>query len=479
VPLLLLEGGAPDPVAISTWHQALVASTAVAVPHDLFALWLFSESGGVILLGPEALARDRIEVPRPDPALRQDQLFQLEEVLRRARYTSAIAIPIRRESRDVAVMLLGSFERRAFGPLQAMALARLAGQLEATLSALALAMPSVSSHAAVEPAMSAEDLPVHLARAAVEAASGPDLVRRVSGVLYPILPHDRVELLAVTSSGALIPMSGGGSRRRWSSTGGAVDPFSAIVEQFGDAPTLLIEDHGAGGSDGTWSVGTGAGQAARGVLGARLQVAGQTVGYLLLGSVAADSYRPGDEDILAVAALLIAPRLLGLRLASELEGYRTQAPGTENGGAALIRSALSLAVTSHLGEALRGYARGLRERVPHQRMLLHLKWGDDAVIPIDPEAPRPLADVPAVPLEEFESAAVLRGERDWLVRTVEDGEEVVVPLRVAGRSIGTLALRGEGFPAVRDATAVTQQFADVLAPHLELLRRSARARLAV
>ena len=192
VPLLLQEGGAPDPVAVATWHQALVASAAVDVPHDLFALWLFPAPGGVILLGPEALARARIEVPLPDPALRQDQLYGLEEVLRRAHYLSAIAVPIRRAERDVAVMLLGSFARSAFGPREAQALRQLAESLVPSLSALALIMPSVTPHPAVEPAMSPEDLPRYLGRAAVEAASGPDLVRRVSGVLYPLLPHDPI-----------------------------------------------------------------------------------------------------------------------------------------------------------------------------------------------------------------------------------------------------------------------------------------------
>jgi hypothetical protein len=50
-----------------------------------------------------------------------------------------------------------------------------------------------------------------------------------------------------------------------------------------------------------------------------------------------------------------------------------------------------------------------------------------------------------------------------------------VPLRVAGRPIGTLGLRGPGFMATGEAAATAQQFANVLAPHLELLRRGAAA----
>ncbi len=328
VPLLPLEGGAPDPVAITTWTQALGASTAVEVPHDLFSVWLFSDSGGIVLLGPEALARDRIDIPLPDPALRQDQLYGLEEVLRRARYSSAIAVPVRQDGRDVAVLLLGSFQRGAFGPAQATALHRLAAALEPTLSSLALMMPSVTTHPAVEPAMSAEELPGHLARASVESASGPDLVRRVSGVLYPLLPHDRVEILAVSSGGLHVPLSGNASRPRRTASGGSVEPFAAIVSRFGEAPTLLVQDPEE--LDGAWSLGSGPAPArpARTVIGARLEVGGRVVGYLLLGSVARDAYRPEDEDTLAFAALLVAPRVHGLGLAAELDGLRTTAdPG--------------------------------------------------------------------------------------------------------------------------------------------------------
>ena len=129
VPLLAVEGGAPDPVALATWHLALTSTTAVEVPHDLFGLWLYPASGGAVLLGPEALAQDNLIVPLPDPSLLQDQLFQLEEVLRRAKYTAAIAVPVRQATRDVGVMLLGSFSRGAFGPGQALALQRLAARL--------------------------------------------------------------------------------------------------------------------------------------------------------------------------------------------------------------------------------------------------------------------------------------------------------------------------------------------------------------
>src|SRR3989304_6335887 len=83
VPLLRTEGGCPDPIAIETWHLALGPAVAVEVPHDLFALWLFPATGGVVLLGPEALAADRVEVPVPAQVLQQDDLYRLRKTLRR------------------------------------------------------------------------------------------------------------------------------------------------------------------------------------------------------------------------------------------------------------------------------------------------------------------------------------------------------------------------------------------------------------
>ena len=184
VPLLVVEGGAPDPVALATWHLALTSTTAVEVSHDLFGLWLYPASGGAVLLGPEALAQDNVVVPLPNPCLLQDQLFQLEEVLRRAKYAAAIAVPVRHATRDVGVMLLGSFTLGAFGPQQAIALQGLSRKLAAALAALGEVMTAVVPHAALEPDVSVESLPQHLAHVAGEAVHGQDLVHRVSGVLH-------------------------------------------------------------------------------------------------------------------------------------------------------------------------------------------------------------------------------------------------------------------------------------------------------
>jgi hypothetical protein len=476
VPLLPLEGRAPDPVALATWHLALSATTAVEVSHDLFALWLFPASGGVVLLGPEALAQDSVDVPVPAGYLLQDQLYQLEEVLRRAKYGSAIAVPVRDDGRDVGVILLGSFQRAAFGPVQALALKRLAARLVQSLAPLAEVMSAAAPHAALEPTMSREALPGHIARVAAEAANGPDLVRRLSGVIYPLLPHDRLEILAsATVEGWLVPLSGNAPRRRTRSAG-MTEPFSAILTRFGKAPTLVLDDLTEIDGDDPWAIGSGGNdsQPARGILGARLDVAGQVVGYLLIGSVAQEAYRPDDEETLAVAALLISSRVAGFRLGAEVAGLKAELDTIDTPALPLIRAAEALAATGHLGEALGRFSEGMRGLLPHERITLHLRWGEEEVITLDPGAPRPFADIPTIAMDAFAGAPVLRGEREWLVcRDGEDSEELIVPLTVAGRAVGTLGVLARPLGDHRKAAATARMFANLLAPHLELIRRGA------
>jgi len=477
VPLLPLEGRAPDPVALATWHLALASTTAVEVPHDLFALWLFPTSGGVVLLGPDALAQDSVDVPVPQRHLLQDQLYQLEEVLRRAKYGSAIAVPVRHEGRDVAVMLLGSFQRAAFGPVQALALKRLAARLVMSLAPLADLMSAAAPHAALEPVMTREALPGYIARVAAEAANGPDLVRRLSGVIYPLLPHDRLEILAsATVEGWLVPLSGNAPRRRTRS-GSVTEPFAGILARFGDAPTLVLDDLTELGEEGPWAIGSNGDEPrpARGVLGARLEVAGQCVGYLLIASVAREAYRPDDEETLAVAGLLIASRVAGFRLGAEVVGLKAELDAVDTPALPLIRSAEALAATGHLGEALGRFSEGMRGLLPHERITLHLRWGDEEVIALDPGAPRPFADIPAMPIDGFAGAPVLRAEREWLVCQVDEGEELIVPLTVAGRAVGTLGVMARSLGDHHKAATTARMFANLLAPHLELIRRGASA----
>ncbi len=63
VPVLDLTAGAPDPASIAIWHLALSNLVGTELPHQFLGLWVFPERGGVILLGPDTLAQDQLELP--------------------------------------------------------------------------------------------------------------------------------------------------------------------------------------------------------------------------------------------------------------------------------------------------------------------------------------------------------------------------------------------------------------------------------
>ena len=94
VPILRVEEGLGDPVALATWYEALSSALSVDVPHDLLALWLYPTRGGAVLLGPEALAKDDLSVPVPAPQLDPAQLAFLEEVVGDAGYRSVVTVPV-------------------------------------------------------------------------------------------------------------------------------------------------------------------------------------------------------------------------------------------------------------------------------------------------------------------------------------------------------------------------------------------------
>ena len=134
-----------------------------------------------------------------------------------------------------------------------------------------------------------------------------------------------------------------------------------------------------------------------------------------------------------------------------------------------------LATCSEAGEATRRI-RDLAARVlpfDEMRYALRLSEGDRVVL-IEPGERRPLPDLPLVPVAGTALGQVLTGESSSSF-TVADGEaRLVVPLRVAGRLHGALVLSARQPAQLREThLRVAQQLADVVAPHLELLRRAA------
>lgn len=478
VPRLDLSAGAPDPVAIATWHLALSNLVGNEIPHQLFALWLFPEGGGTVLLGPEALAEDRLELPEPDPFLSQDQLFELEERLRSARYASAIALPVHGADRDVGLALIGTFDPGAYGPAEVRQMQGLAGRLYDTLAPLSRLIRGrpPEEDRSIAPRVGDEQLLEAVARTVSQAPTGPELVRRLSGLLHGHLPHDRLELLAFANgSGAAMPMSGASPRRRW---GAAAHTWADLVrladdvlgaEAAGSVADLTREAPGLG-----WPGGTGVGpHRVASLLAARLQLGDTRVGMLVLGHAAADVYRPADEELALLVARLASGRVAALRFEAEAQALRGQLEVLQAPSLPVLRAAEALASTAHLGEALHRFGAEVGEVVRHDRIRFLLRWSDAEVVTLSPDTIRPLADLPLAAIDTLPAGPVLDGERPWSLHQTAEGEELAVPLKVADRRIGAMVLEAQAFASPRDAAASAQQFAAVVAPHLELVRRSA------
>ena len=93
---------------------------------------------------------------------------------------------------------------------------------------------------------------------------------------------------------------------------------------------------------------------------------------------------------------------------------------------------------------------------------------------LDPGERRPLPDLASVPVAGTALGQVLRGEVPHVFALAQGEARLIVPLRVGGRVHGAIVLTAAP-PAVLNRAHVepAQRLADVIAPHLELLRRAA------
>lgn len=137
VPLLRLKGSSWDAVALETWLEALSGLLAPELPHDLMALWVYPPQGPAVLVGPSELAQDSLEVPSPAPHLGQDELYAMEQRIRRAGYASVVAMAIPHGDRDVGLLLLADLRPARYGLPEAVLLRNVADSLGPTLARIA------------------------------------------------------------------------------------------------------------------------------------------------------------------------------------------------------------------------------------------------------------------------------------------------------------------------------------------------------
>jgi hypothetical protein len=92
---------------------------------------------------------------------------------------------------------------------------------------------------------------------------------------------------------------------------------------------------------------------------------------------------------------------------------------------------------------------------------------------VEPGESKHWSDLPLVPIAGTPLGQVLSGEVADVVTESPKATELIVPLRVAGRTVGALVLAARGLGTIGGSDlAPVQQLADLVAPYVELVRRA-------
>ncbi len=475
MPILRVEEGLADRTALATWHEALSDAIAADVPHDLLGLWLYPAAGGSVLLGPEALAQDSLAVPVPCPQLNQRQITELVDVIRRAGYGSVVGIPVRFGRRDVGLVLVAALQPDRYSDPEILTLRLVAQRVAALLGRLARQWPLEAG----EPVPQSERIAAMLeavAQASTSVATPQRFLAALSPALESLLPHDHLELLLADAEHARYYRLG-------EHPGGALwlDPSLVIGREYLDVASLFAGQDRLVLSDawresrwprGYFTVVDPPGAEPRAVVGARIAGAGGLTAYLLAASVGADLYSEDDAALLARVASLVTPQV-ALMVASASAGDRAPcaaaAPDWTAGVATL------LATCGDVGEAILRIRDLAARTLPFDEMRYAMRLSEgDRVAVLVPGERRALPDLPLVPVAGTTLGDILAGSSSASFEVVEGEATLTVPLRVAGRIHGALVLTAR-YPSLLRETHLppAQQLADIVAPHLELVRRAA------
>jgi len=475
VPLLRVDEGLGDPIALATWHEALSDALSVELPHDLLGLWLYPAEGGVVLLGPAALAQDDLAVPQPAPQVQPAQLAALEEVVRVAGYRSAICLPIRFGRRDVGLILAADLQPDRYSHVARLQLQLVTQRLAPMLGRVARLWGTGHRSASYHLERIAALLDA-VAQAHRETATAQLFVSALSRALEPLLPHDHLELLVSDASGAR-------SYRLGEHAGGTpwTDPSLILTRAdldpdalFGAPDQLLLGD---AFRDHRWPRGyftaaQPAGAELRAVVGARMK-SGRTRAYLLAGSVGPDLYDAEDAALLARVAGLIAPQVSLFVLAAESSRPSDASPDAT--ASLLSEAGELLAAGTDLAQTTRQLTDLAGHILPFDQLRFAIRLSEgERVVLLEPGETRALPDLPSVPVAGTALSQVLHGELAHAFAVVQGESRLIVPLRVAGRVHGALVLTAAHPAILREAHAdPARQLANLIAPHLELLRRAA------
>lgn len=478
VPILRVDDGQCDPVALTTWHEALSNTVAVEVPHDLMGLWLYPSGGGTVLLGPAELAEDDLAIPLPAPHLKQDQLAQVEAIVMKAGYGSVSCLPVRFGKRDVAFMLVANLQPDRYGAVERVLLQCVAQRIAPMLGRIARQWKPTEGTSSRQQERIAGLLET-LAHANRDGATPQRFIGTISQGLAPHLPHDHMELLLSDGTGKHYFRLGehpGG--RLWT------DPSLIISGDhldvggiFGSQSRMLVGDIY---EDPRWprgflTAGEPGGADIRSLVGARLNLRGNMSAYLWVGSIGPDLYAEDDADLLVLLAGLIIPQVGGF-LRTDEPVMRAAKPSETNPHADLLfRIAALLATTSDPAVATQLIAAEAKGMVPFEKLTFALRMTQtDRVVLLEPGERRTLTKLPLVSVAGTPLARMLRG--DLPCAFAQNGKEsrMIVPLRVAGRVHGALIFSAGSPGALTEHHVLpAQHLADIMAAHLELFRRMA------
>jgi hypothetical protein len=209
------------------------------------------------------------------------------------------------------------------------------------------------------------------------------------------------------------------------------------------------------------------------MLAATLTERGSCAGFLILGSVATDLYRPADEALIRGVTPIVAIHAAAFQAQEEVGALRRTVSALEGPGGAIARAVRLLAATPALGVATQAIAAILRELTGCSSVRFILRLGASEVVTVEPGETRPLLDLPLTPIEGAAFAPVLQGQSAFLLRPGKADEQLILPLRVGAQPIGVMILTGPAGGRLAGIVFAAQQVADTVAPHLELVRREA------
>ncbi len=498
IPLLHPRTRLQDMDVLKAWYEAVEDALRPELPAELFALWVYGTDGAPILIEPEAISADALDVPHADPIVNQHLLDLLEDRIRRAGYGSVLLRPIRYGGEDVALVLLASFVPHCYG-------IRAGEMFDAASEVMAPMLARVTRGGAPdEPALTPTAVPVtdhppggdervreqaregelfeSLSDAIGGAGTPRDLMLALSFALQPVLPHDAYELMIADSDGAnFYRLALHGHGVLWGDPG-LVRPAAEFNPAllFGEKATALVGDTTAPYVPRVPELVTVRGPEAppRSLIGVRLRVLERTVGYLLIGSAGPEFYQPADLGILDRVGALVAARVDSLVLGWQYSVLKSQFDLLRHVPMHLARVAEVLAGVPFLGEGSRQFVQLAGALLPVTALEFAVRLLDERrVAVVKPGAATPLADLPQEPIEGTGVSQVVRGEVPYLLTTDDEGagpvSVLVVPLQSGGRVFGAMAMTARGTePFSRTDMALAQQLADLAAPHLDLARRA-------